>query len=186
MNNMIVPVDLPPLPSLSLDLFSRYQSMSEEERKLFRVLYRAVFNHLSPVSSLASSGALSYFFVLRPLIDKFGLLPMDLCVLSKCWVLSGGGRTAFIRTNRFTSNERNRIVHFMSRGYTSGSHFNPLQPYSKRSLRPIWLSLTPSGVQLYREINKAFLSGVLAFHLNDVTGSNRKAPPIKVRPLNTI
>lgn len=179
MNNVISPQDLPPLPSLSLDLFSRYQSMNEQERQLFRVLYRAVFNHLCPVSSLlASSGAVSYYFVLLPLLDKFNLLPVDLSVLSRCWLWSGGGRTAFIRTNKFTSNERYRIVLLMRRGYLSGSHFNPLQPHSTRSLRPVWLSFTLSGVQLYRQFNKAFLSGVLAHHLNDVTGSNRKGQPI--------
>lgn len=183
MNNVISPLDLPPLPSLSLDLSRQYQLMSQEEKRLFRVLYRAVFNHLCPIGSLvASSGALSYYFVLWPLIDQFKLLPVDLSVLSRCWVWSGGGRSAFITTKKFTTHELHRIQRFVKLGYLSRSYFNPLHPHSHRSRHPVWLSFTPSGVQLYKQFNVAFQRGVLAHHLNDLTGTKKKASPIRARP----
>ncbi len=153
-------VSVPPapnLPILSPSLLTVFGSISGgAERRLFKRLYIAVWHYLWPIRRMDEvsqaytlPGALGS---LKPSVSVYQWF-----LLSRLWVLSGGGAVAIdSRNHTFTSTERNMIANLIDHRLLIRTTFDPLAPHAVKPSHIVktFISFTPLGVQFYRVVVK--------------------------------
>ncbi|MBE3086042.1 MAG: hypothetical protein IMZ64_07485 [Bacteroidetes bacterium] len=153
---------IPSLPSSSL---AKFLSLCGGERAAFNHLYHRLWAHLWPIKQVE---ALSFGYAVNPVADDLGLIPGQVWLLSRLWVLSGGGvRAVNSMHHSFTNHEKHLISKFMKSGHIVRTSFDPALPDAVKPayIQRTYISLTPSGVFLFksvvRKIDKYIQSDVL-------------------------
>ena len=155
--NQQQPSPVPSLPTLSLSLFSKYNTLSGAvERRLFKSIYIAVWHYLRPVSSFVDiaqvyvvPGALQLIQPILTLTQWF--------MLSRLWILSSQGAVAVDSRNySFGSTDRNVIANIKDHGLLIRTSFDPAAPYAvkPKHIQKTYISFTPSGIHYYRGVVK--------------------------------
>jgi len=145
---------IPSPPSLSGGLLDEFRLLEGKGKNLFLMLYLRVWNRLFPVSQLAD---VSIIYTLPRVMRKYYKDITITCafMLFRLWYLSCGG-TLTINTNNSTqlknTHDYGTIQKLIKMGYIRRTTFDPLFPYTTRTIQPVFISFTGAGVILVKEI----------------------------------
>lgn len=174
-----------PLPSLSPDLISLYGVMSVSERRMFRRIYRYLWDDLNR-QTVEDAGQMSYLWVLSSLVSSSPLAPGLLSLLSYLYLMSEKGQNAVKSAVVYDygalcglgaqtlSKALNRLK---LQGYLKRSTRDHKRPYvqeAQHSRHPIWITLTDDGVKIIEDIERNYRRMIMTNSLNQITG-NKKA-----------
>jgi hypothetical protein len=155
----------PSLPSLPASVLNKFLLLCGEDRKLFNALYHRLWTYLLPIKDM---DAVSFGYGVNAVISFFNLVPGDFWLLSRLWILSGCGERAVNSMDySFTKYENKVITRFIKSGHLVRTSFDPALPNAKnaRGIHRTFISLTPSGVFLYksvvRKVNKLVQNDIL-------------------------
>lgn len=168
-----------PSPPMEGELLMVYKVKLDKVHKgLFRHLWQYVWRSAIAAPSYTNDlAALSYFFLLPIVMDHYNLYQGELSLLSRLWVLSGGGKSPIpMAEHSWLRYDYVLLRKFTKRGWINRTNYNPLIPHSTRFARFRWIMFSREGREFYIGVQNYMRRQIIQWHYNDAVGSNRKAP----------
>jgi DNA-binding MarR family transcriptional regulator len=169
-------------PSLSPSLQISYNLLNNDLQRLFI----KVFRYLWGVVSVRRVGVMSSYWAVNHFRALCSLSVSELTVLSYIYQMSNRGAN-FMRTDNIYINvlpdlkrtaKMNIISLMVRRGYINRSRRNDLSIHLQASHdnRPIFVKLSPAGIQLIEGIEKDINRLLMRSTLEELTGISNKKP----------
>jgi hypothetical protein len=168
-------------------LLNLYQSLSIDNQKVFIRVFNYLWGCVVPASRFNGRGSsLHSFWAVDYLRQSSGLSSSLFSLLLFIYHITGRNKN-FICSDQVYNNpgilfnycqgaKQNKLSQLTKLGYLARSWSNPDQPYLQKSYRsrPVFIKLSPAGVQLIHDIEKDLYKLLLNTSLNDLTGVNKK------------
>jgi len=185
MNNLSAIPDSP--PSLSPTLLTTYLSLNSDMRRLFVKIYHQLWEYVCPLNRFVKHGGVLYSYWAVDLLRlRAGLTSSELAVLAYLYHLSNGGRNVVHSEKVYSEavlpdliyTSKQQLLHdIKGKGYINRLTRDPATPYLQRSVawRPVFIKLTPDGIQLIEDMEKDLYKILVNNCSNDLTtGSYKK------------
>lgn len=170
-----------PLPSLPPDLRLLFNSLDNDHKRLFIKVFRWLFHYVN-----SRCGSVVFLFWAGDMFRRrLELTSSDLAVLTYLYYISGRGVFAVRSEAAYNSGilpgllpvaYKEVIYRLKKRGYLTRSTSDPSRPYLSRSRarQPVFISLTSSGCNVIRGIDKDMNRFLLNTSIDDLTGVSKK------------
>jgi len=170
-------------PTLSPVLNKYYNSLDDVNKVLFKqifsFLWGVVFN--LGTNRKKPEGILFYYWCVDHIREKYNLTNSELSYLAYLYHATSKGRrfvcSADVYNNQVLDNVKYQtrkqiLLNLHKRALILRSWSNPDEPYLQKSYRsrPVFLRLTPAGVDLVETMEKDLYKVLLNSSLNDLTG----------------
>jgi hypothetical protein len=178
---------LSPLPSLPDNLLGFYGVLSVDMQRLFI----KVFKYLWGVVNGRRVSVITSFWCIDMLRTKLDLTSSQLALLSYLYQISNKGRD-FVHSDKlyhsailphlarseWNGSMQVLIYYLIKRGYVVRSRYDPGNTFYKsgRSRRPVFVRLSPGGIQLIEGIEKDINRLLMRSTLEELTGISNKKP----------
>jgi hypothetical protein len=174
---------LPPAPALSPDLVISYNELSEDNKRLFLVMFRYLWGCVAPARRFTGfGGVLSSFWAVDLLRVRAGVNPSELAILTFIYNKTRQGRE-FISSKEVYNSLICPEVTYLSliaiisrikkSGYIVRSSKDPAHPYQRRTIntrQKIFIKLSPLGVHIIEDMEYKLYRMLVDGCYSDLTG----------------
>ena len=173
-------------PSYSPELSILYLGLSENNKTIFRKIYRFLFDVVCPYSRFIRFGGVLYSYWLTDLLrQKYKLNTAELSLLTFIYHISSSGRkyihsnhvySGYVATNLTRQGKQSYLTKLRSKGYIKRSHNSPDHPYfyHQNVREKVFIKLTPVSIYLIQDIEKELRSILMRTSLDELAGKTHK------------